>query len=465
MSTDYYMDCKILNWMLKGTVEINDMFSYISKDMISDVLLYEYKFITKEILSYYSKHKIPPSYDVLSNIFEDDEATINLLETIKENGCQQNEIGFVVDNIKRRYNLYIIKRFNKLYDEGLESGFQDDELKDLNKEMKNILVKVDKLSKNNTFSEGKISESTEARIDNYNYVKNNPDASSGLLSGYKELDDYTWGIKKSEMLVIGGASSSGKSLLMMNMAINAWVGKNDPMSNEIHNEESGRNVVYVSCEMTKPQLEQRIDANLANITHKKLSRGLLDEYEMQKWEKSLSFQKRYKNIFYILDMPRGCSVAEIEAKFETLEAMFKPDAIFIDYLQLMAPNNGSTGSDWQDVGKVSEELHEFCRKKKLPVITAAQRKASTKKSSGKNYKDHIDLEDLGRSKMIGDNATVVMLISNREDENLKEDMEIHIVKNRDGAKGKVSLKKAFDKSRIESLPDGWSEDFGDENEI
>ena len=56
MSKDYYLDCKVLNWMLKGTVEINDIFSYISKDMISDILLYEYKFITKEILSYYSKH-------------------------------------------------------------------------------------------------------------------------------------------------------------------------------------------------------------------------------------------------------------------------------------------------------------------------------------------------------------------------------------------------------------------------
>ena len=72
---------------------------------------------------------------------------------------------------------------------------------------------------------------------------------------------------------------------------------------------------------------------------------------------------------------------------------------------------------------VSEELHEFCRKKDIPVITAAQRKAVQKKSNGKSS-ENISLEDLGRSKMIGDNATIVMLIGNREDEQLREDIDV-----------------------------------------
>jgi hypothetical protein len=58
-----------------------------------------------------------------------------------------------------------------------------------------------------------------------------------------------------------------------------------------------------------------------------------------------------------------------------------------------------------------------------------------------------------------------LIIGNREDEDLREDMELHIVKNRDGAKGKVSLKKVFDKSKIEIFPDDWAEDMGAENEV
>jgi len=454
------MDLKILYWMLKGTVEINEIFRYIDKEMIKDIVLMEYKEIVSAILDYYSKHKIPPSIEVLEEVFENDEEELLVLQELRITECKESEIGHEIDKIRERYNYYLLKRLDKSI-----SGAEASESKDINEEIKKLLVKTERLYKADVFSEGKISDSVSDRIDNYEYVKNNPDVASGVLSGYRDLDDYTWGIKKSEMLVIGGASSSGKSLLMMNMAINAWLGDNDPLSEKTPEERTGKNVIYVSCEMTKPQLEQRIDANLAKITHKHLTRGMLTEDEDARWKKSLKFQSDYGKVFYILDMARGCSTAEIEAKFETICSQFKPDAIFVDYLQLMSPSNGTTGSDWQDVGKVSEELHEFCRKKDLPVITAAQRKAGSKKGNGKKHEDNIDLEDLGRSKMIGDNATVVMLIAKREDELLREDMEIHIVKNRDGAKGKVNLFKRFDQSRVETIPDGWAQDSGDENEI
>jgi len=228
--------------------------------------------------------------------------------------------------------------------------------------------------------------------------------------------------------------------------------------------DDGKNVLYISLEMSKKQLEQRVDANVANVRHRGIARAQLTDEEERRWTNNLKFQKDYDKVFYILDMPRGTTMGEIEAKYENLLGVFKPDAVFVDYLQLMKPTIGQIGSDWLDVGRVSEELHEFCRKKNIPVVTAAQRKAQQKKNNGKAM-DNVSLEDLGRSKMIGDNAAVVFIIANREDERLREDMELHIVKNRDGAKGKVSLRKVFPNSRIESMPDDWVEDFGDENEI
>ena len=163
------------------------------------------------------------------------------------------------------------------------------------------------------------------------------------------------------MLVIGGASSSGKSLLMMNMAINAWRGSNDPSTGKISTD-NGKNILYVSLEMSKKQLEQRLDANISKTPHRGIMRGHLSGEEKARWLKSLEFQREYEKIFYILDMPRGSTMGEIEAKFESILGIFKPDAIFVDYLQLMKPIAGSAGSDWLDVGKVSEEMHEFCRK-------------------------------------------------------------------------------------------------------
>jgi len=454
------LDAKIINWMLKGSLEYNEVIRNLDQDLLVAVVMPEYKPAVEKILEYYSRHKIPPALYIVKTLLSENGDDTRIISIIEKNSIQANEVGYVIDQIKIRYNKFIAKSLAKRINEIDEQG---EDIKEINNDLRKIISKTDRLYKQDAFSEGKLSDSTDDRIRHYQYTSENPDQILGFLSGYKELDDYTWGVKNSEMLVIGGASSSGKSLLMLNMAINAWRGSNDPAENIVGHDD-GKNVLYVSLEMSKLQMEQRVDANLAGIKHREIVRAQLSDEDEIRWKKCLDFQKSYNKIFYILDLPRGSTMGEIEAKYETILGMFKPDAIFIDYLQLMKPTAEVAGSDWLDVGKVSEELHEFCRKKNIPVVTAAQRKAAQKKANGKKT-DDVNLEDFGRSKMIGDNAAIAIMIANREDELLREDMELHIVKNREGAKGKINLKKAFDKSRIESLPHNWSVDGGEENEI
>ena len=222
----------------------------------------------------------------------------------------------------------------------------------------------------------------------------------GVFSGFKALDDYTWGIKNSEMMIISGATSSGKSLLMMNMGINAWLGSNDPANFDGTYLGDGKNVVYVTLEMSKRQLEQRVDANIARIRHRSIMRGNLTDSEMKDWKRSLDFQKGYDKKFYIVDMPRGTKTMEIEAKFDAIIGQFKPDLLCVDYLGIMKPNK-SYGADWEDVGHTAEDLHELCRKKNIPLITAAQRKGRIR-GAGKTKGENIeDSEEVGRAKMIG----------------------------------------------------------------
>jgi len=454
------LDAKILNWMLQGSPNVNDVYRQVDFSLLKSIFIPKYKPSLQQVHEYYSRHKSVPSADVLRSLLDTEEEDSEIVDVIEAASCSQNEIGFVVDRIKERYNQFLI---NKLVESSEDIDKKRESLVDFNDEMKRVISKTERLYKSDVFSEGEIRESVKERIDHYKFTREHPNAIMGFLSGYKELDDYTWGIKNSEMLVIGGASSSGKSLLMLNMAVNAWLGSNRPAEG-IVNETDGKNILFISLEMSKPQLEQRVDANVANIRHRGIMRGQLNSDEEAKWLGTLKFQEKYDKKFYIMDMPRGTTMGEVEAKYETLLGVFKPDAIFVDYLQLMKPTIGAAGQDWLDVGKVSEELHEFCRKKDIPVVTAAQRKAAQKKANGKKI-DDPSLEDFGRSKMIGDNAAIAIMIGNREDELLREDMELHLVKNRDGAKGKIILRKNFPNSRIEELPDDWAEDIGEENEI
>jgi replicative DNA helicase len=242
---------------------------------------------------------------------------------------------------------------------------------------------------------------------------------------------------------------------MMNMGVNAWLGSNNPVEYDGNPKKDGKNVIYVTLEMSKPQLEQRVDACMARIKHRSIMRGMLTDYEMKEWARSIEFQKNYDKHFYVLDMPRGTKTIEIEAKLDNIMNLFQPDLVCVDYLGIMKPNK-SYGSDWEDVGHIAEDLHELCRKKNLPVITAAQRKGRIR-TAGKNKPENIeDSEEIGRSKMIGDNANIILLIENRNEEHLREDMVLHVTKNRDGAKGKITLLKEFEYSKISNMPLNWS---------
>lgn len=450
------LEYKILNWMLRGPIEILDIYRSIEPTLLFESFSLKNRTILKIIQDYHSQYKAPPSREIISSLLQSTQQSA--LKDIYSESCSSNEVSFFIDQHKKGFNKKIADDLKLLI------GTNPENLSVINESIKNSLVKIEKLGKDAIFSEGNFTSSVDERYNDYMYTVANPNNVMGVFSGYKLLDEYTWGIKNSEMMVISGATSSGKSLLMMNMAINAWLGSNKPDFFDGNYFDDGKNVVYVTLEMSKRQLEQRIDANIANIRHRAIMRGQLLPDEIFAWRKSLQFQRNYDKRFHIIDMPRGTKTVEIEAKYDAVIGQFKPDLVCVDYLGIMKPNV-SHGSDWQDVGHTAEDLHEFCRKKNIPLITAAQRKGRIR-SAGKNKPETIeDSEEIGRSKMVGDNANIILLIENRNEEHLRDDMNIHITKNRDGAKGKIVLLKDFEKSKVISAPEDWSGDDGLEDEV
>lgn len=448
-------DRKVFSYLLKGAKEFNDVQRIIDFGLLVEAADFDFKPLAKIIKDYYNQYRTPPTYQLLRDNLIEDFELFQLVEWIEDENCSESEIKYYVDQIRKRYNAYLAKRLSEATAED-----EDFDPEEYNQELGRIQAKIERLYKSAVFSEGDIRESVDERLGRYLYTEENPDQIEGVFLGYRELDEYCWGVKKQELLVIAGASSSGKSLLMMNFAINAWLGSNNPLDPDAPIIDDGKNVIFFSLEMSKEQLEQRLDSNLARLITNHLTRGKLEDDEKERYYKVLDFCRKYNKRFYICDMPRGSRTIDIEARYDAICSEFTPDLVCVDYLQIMKPNI-MRGSDWQDVGYIAEDLHEFCRAKNIPVITAAQRKAKDKKAK----KQYQDVEELGRSKMLGDNANIVLLIENRDDEHLYDDMKIHIVKNRGGAKGSVTLLKDFPTARIEALPDDWAGDFGDENDL
>ena len=449
-------DRKVFSYLLKGPAEFNSVQRVIDYALLTEASAPDFKPLAQIIKAYHNQYRTPPPYTILEDNLVEDYDTLQLLSWIKEEVCDESEVKFYIDKMRRRYNGYLAK----ILASAAPSDIEDFDVEEYNQSLGRIQSKIERLHKNAVFSEGDVSQSTDDRLGRYKYTEENPDQISGVFLGYRDLDYLTWGVKKSELMVISGASSSGKSMLMMNIAINAWLGSNDPLNPDAEIIDDGKDVIFFSLEMSKSQLEDRIDSRIAGIITNNITRGRMTSHEKVCFKKVLQFCSNYKKKFYICDIPRGSKTMEIEARFDAISSEFTPDLVCVDYLGIMKPNV-SRNSDWLDVGYTAEDLAEFCRTKDIPVITAAQRKTKDRKAK----KQYNDLEDLGRSKMIGDNANIVLLIEDRDQEYLKDDMIIHVVKNRSGAKGKARLLKDFETGRIQTLPDDWVGEAGDENDF
>lgn len=244
--------------------------------------------------------------------------------------------------------------------------------------------------------------------------------------------------------------NSGKSVILMNIAVNAWLGTNRPTMSPDQWNDSGKNVWFITIENPKDMLERRIDACLAGVGSDHIRDGSLTPEEEPKFKQSLKFQHEYGALkkFYISDLGRGVSMAMVEAEYEKILSIFKPDIIIIDYLGIMKAVN-PTGTDWLDQGSVAADMHEFCRNiKDAPVISASQMKSGMRTQNGvKRFTG--DPESVARSKMITDNVNMNIQIKKDEDFHLSSYLELCVAKNRDGKTGDIIvLTKEFWKQTV-----------------
>jgi replicative DNA helicase len=272
-------------------------------------------------------------------------------------------------------------------------------------------------------------------IDEYNAKMADASFDRGLLTGYSYLDFVTDGLRSGELLLIGGESGSGKSMLLMNMAIQMWLQGNtvDPDATF----KPGNDVLYFSLEMPFKPCLNRVLSRLANVPSKRVRNAKLNREDRDKMWKTLNFIKKYPSHFEIIDIPRGATMENMELIFEEAKAKFNPRIVVIDYLGLM-DYTGADMDDWLKLGKIAERVHEFARVHNLIVLSAVQ---LNRGKGGKEAEEKIGLHRIGRSALIMQNANIAVQIESRANEKQYPDMYYHVIKNRDGELGKGRIIK------------------------
>ena len=326
---------------------------------------------------------------------------------------------------------------------------------DINKtitEMQKTIQSIKGLSQKRTFERRTLKNDVPNFRDEYNAKLEDPNFDAGIKTGYSYLDHVTDGFRPGELILIGGESGGGKSMLLMNMALQIWLQENSNILDSYlqgHLNQPGElegllsqiknpvNVMYFSLEMPFKPCRNRVLGRLSTNPTKLIRTAKLNKEEANKLKKVLKFIQAYPGEFEIIDIPRGATMEHLEMIYEEAKVLYDPKVIVIDYLGLMDYEGGKDMDDWLKLGKISERIHEFARVHNVTVLSAVQ----LNRPKGAKEEDKIGLHRIGRSALIMTNANIAVQIETRANEKNFPDMKYHVIKNRDGELGDGRLIK------------------------
>ncbi len=265
----------------------------------------------------------------------------------------------------------------------------------------------------------------------------NQSSVTGLPTGYKDLDEKTAGLQKSDLIIIAGRPSMGKTALAMNIAQNA----------ARDNEEAV--IAIFSLEMSSEQLALRMLCSEAKVSGQKIRTGYLAQSD---WPKLTSAAGRLHNCSIFIDDTPVQTALDIRAKARRLQnEKGRLDLVVIDYLQLMNAR-GKSESRTLEVSEITRSLKQLAKELNVPVIAISQ---LSRKAEDRTDKRPM-LSDLRESGSIEQDADIVMFVYREEFYN-KEKVETHgraeiiIGKQRNGPIGTVNLTFLKDFTRFEDM--------------
>ena len=332
----------------------------------------------------------------LKNYFENEKDDLNIPEYLIKITKFSSSSRQTVEYSKLIYDLFVKRELIKI-SENLSFSAKTN---DLNKDGKSLIedteITLFNLAEKGNFNSSlvKFDEAMKQTIEMASNAYKNEEGIVGVPTGLKELDGRLGGLHKSDLIIIAGRPSMGKTALATNIAFNA--------AKKIQEDNKQSCVAFFSLEMSSEQLSTRIIAEQSKIKSNDIRRGKISE---EQFDKFIETSKNISELPLYIDETPAISIAALSNRARRIKRLFGLDLIVIDYIQLMRANLAREGRV-QEISEITQGLKALAKELSVPVLALSQLSRAVEARDDKKPL----LSDLRESGSIEQDADVVMFV-------------------------------------------------------
>ena len=294
------------------------------------------------------------------------------------------------------YDLFVKRELIKISENIIDTA----KLNELDSDGQSIIENFEKslfdLAEKGSFSSSlvKFDEAMKLTIEMASNAYKNDEGIVGVPTGLTGLDDRLGGLHKSDLIIIAGRPSMGKTALATNIAFNA--------AKKIQDDGKKSCIAFFSLEMSSEQLSTRILAEQARIKSNDIRRGKISE---EQFDKFIETSKNISELPLYIDETPAITIASLSNRARRIKRLFGLDMVVVDYIQLMRAANIKDGRV-QEISEITQGLKALAKELSVPVLALSQLSRAVEHRDDKKPQ----LADLRESGSIEQDADVVMFV-------------------------------------------------------
>ena len=333
----------------------------------------------------------------LKNYFENEKDDLNVPEYLVKITKFSTSSRQATEYSKIIYDMFVRRELIKISEQTIDTA----KLNDLNTNGQKIIENSERLlfdlAEKGSFNSSliKFDDAMKQTIEMASAAYRNEEGIVGVPTGLRDLDDRLGGLHQSDLIIIAGRPSMGKTALATNIAFNA--------AQKLQDSGKKSSIAFFSLEMSSEQLSTRILSEQSRIKSNDIRRGKISD---EQFDKFIETSKNISELPLYIDETPAISIAAMSNRARRIKRLFGLEMIVVDYIQLMRGTFNNKDGRVQEISEITQGLKAIAKELAIPVVALSQLSRAVEQRDDKKPL----LSDLRESGSIEQDADVVMFV-------------------------------------------------------